>query len=142
MSASFPVPAPGPFNAQSPAFPQGGFAFPAEAYQQGFTTTNPYPTANGAHPSNPMFDAKQMNGSIKAEEETVKAHKVRFWDRPRSHGSANDVADHKCSYTVWNASDASFSTTSHAKMWTNAAAYASTYRKYDGNERSDAHDAE
>ncbi|KIH55879.1 hypothetical protein ANCDUO_13954, partial [Ancylostoma duodenale] len=61
MSASFPVPAPGPFNAQSPAFPQGGFAFPAEAYQQGFNT-NPYPTANGAHPSNPMFDAKQMNG--------------------------------------------------------------------------------
>ncbi|KHJ97162.1 hypothetical protein OESDEN_02866 [Oesophagostomum dentatum] len=62
MSASFPVPAPGPFNAQSPAFPQGGFAFPTEGYQQGFNASNPYPTANGAHPSNPVFDAKQMNG--------------------------------------------------------------------------------
>ncbi|KAK6032043.1 hypothetical protein OSTOST_01789 [Ostertagia ostertagi] len=62
MSASFPVPAPGPFNAQSPVFPQG-FAFPADAYQQGFNTpSNPYPSSNGAIPTNPMFDAKQMNG--------------------------------------------------------------------------------
>ncbi|KAJ1357540.1 hypothetical protein KIN20_015711 [Parelaphostrongylus tenuis] len=62
MSASFPVPAPGPFNAQSPVFPQP-FAFPTEAYQQGFNpSSNPFPSSNGAHHSNPMFDAKQLNG--------------------------------------------------------------------------------